>query len=324
MKVALVTTAKDADPYLNSFIKYHFSLGIDHIFLFLDDPNDKFIMSLKHTSRLSLIKNDDVLQSEWQQIKSYKHFKKFVDSEVMARQILNVNIAIRLSKEMNIDWLLNIDADELFYLEGESLHEHFTKLDSAKIDSISYHNHEAIPSSMNIENFFLEVNLFKKNFSLLNPTQRDVLNKNLVRGITYFNYYWNGKSAAKISKDIISRSCHVFSHKPNLLKKLNPFVKYANVKSSSVFPCILHYPSCGFDFYYRKYKLLGDFDNKWFRKGADIKDILPFHVESRDIFQNGTEKDLRRFYKQKYIDDQYKNYDLFMKEGIYFELSVNI
>lgn len=46
---------------------------------------------------------------------------------------------------------------------------------------------------------------------------------------------------------------------------------------------ILHYPSCNFDEYLNKYKILGRFSDKWW---DSIEIPFKFHKESRDAINN--------------------------------------
>ena len=71
---------------------------------------------------------NDVIRKEWETTVSYKkniNFAGFLEKEVMARQILNVELAIRQCLIMNIDWIIHIDCDELFVVNRGTLDDHF-------------------------------------------------------------------------------------------------------------------------------------------------------------------------------------------------------
>ena len=123
----------------------------------------------------------------------------------MARQMLNVQIAINLSANMGIDWLIHIDIDELFYVPGNSVIDHFIDLENRGISNVKYLNLESISTSFDASDFFKEIKHFKLHPSLLNLTQQNFI-KNQVRYLNlplYYLFYMNGKSAAKISKELL-------------------------------------------------------------------------------------------------------------------------
>src|SRR4030095_16612518 len=145
---AIVTTLRNADSVIDSFINYHKLIGFDHIFLFFDDPEDPSMQKAAKYPDVTTIRNDDSLRRVWEQSRLYAEdmsLRRFISTEVMARQELNVEIAIRLSLERNIDWLLHIDIDELFYSKGQTVKEHFKSLSARRVQHISYVNYEAIP-----------------------------------------------------------------------------------------------------------------------------------------------------------------------------------
>src|SRR5258707_6040459 len=115
MKLAIAITVKDCKPYLDIFLHHHFSIGFDHIFLFLDDPSSETVNPGINNAKITVIKNDKELQMQWEKLRSYRHFGEFTQTECMARQILNVDVALKMALELKIDWLLHIDIDELFY-----------------------------------------------------------------------------------------------------------------------------------------------------------------------------------------------------------------
>jgi hypothetical protein len=303
-RAAVVTTLINADKILGSFIKYHQSIGFDHIYLFFDDPNDKAIEKIRSIPNITITRNDDQLKKRWQKTKLYqtkKEYRNYIDSEAMSRQMLNMAVACQMAQEDKIDWLLHIDIDELFYLPNQSVSEHFEELTRNDIASVQYLNYEGIPEEFEIEDFFKDVTLFKKNpghYSFVQQYQYKGRGRN-----DYFNYYKIGKSAARVDR-IDVPLLHDVIVKNEKIKLRTRFYRYQNSartffkkiynSRTPQFPAILHYPICGFGHFIDKYLVLGNFEDKWFGK----IDVIPFHKKSRDIVMAGARVPAEKFYME--------------------------
>src|SRR5215475_10565766 len=116
--VAIVTTLKSPGPSLASFLEYHEAIGFSRFFLFFDDPGDPGIKLARKCALTRIIRSDARLRRAWQRTKTARTnpwFFQYVDAELKVRQTLNVELAINLAEKEDIEWLLHIDADELFY-----------------------------------------------------------------------------------------------------------------------------------------------------------------------------------------------------------------
>ena len=116
-------------------------------------------------------------------------------------------------------------------------------------------------------------------------------------GIKYIAYS-NGKSALNLTSDAIITGVHGFS---------------GGSLFDSQYGKILHYPSCNFNEYILKYKMLGNFGDKWWGR---VEIPIKFHTESRDIINSckNSEKDcedkIRNFYNEKNVlNDNIKESD---------------
>ncbi|MFS8776059.1 glycosyltransferase family 2 protein, partial [Synechococcus sp. W65.1] len=71
---------------LESFIRYHLALGIAHIYIFFDDPEDPAIQVALQFSDVTAIPNDEALQVQ-QALGNvlYPKYGPHVGYEVMAR-----------------------------------------------------------------------------------------------------------------------------------------------------------------------------------------------------------------------------------------------
>jgi hypothetical protein len=192
--------------------------------------------------RVKIFKNN----AQWKfEISNLPNMDQFINDtkEVMSRQITNFTNVRNYAKEDDVSWLLHIDGDELFYPNDKSLNNIFNL---NNIDSITFQNYEMIPKRDNYENCFISGIDFK-----INPV--------------IFNAYSNGKSAVRVNSTAIIAGVHGF---------------YGGNNYASPHGKILHYPSCNFDEYISKYKILGKFEDKWWNS---VKIPFKFHTESRDI-----------------------------------------
>jgi len=273
----IATTVKNPHQ-LNDWIKYHLRIGFNKLYIVFDDENED-ISYIAEDPNVIIFKNNNNWQKELAQLPNMDNYindKK----EVMSRQILNFTNVRRYALKQNIDWLLHIDADELFYTT-EPLNIIFNN----KYDSTLFQNYEMIPDRDNYENWFRDGIYFK-----INP------------GI--YNAYGNGKSAVKVNSDSIIGGVHSF---------------YGGNNTYSDLAKILHYPSCNFDEYIKKYKILGKFGDKWW---DSVKIPFKFHTESRDLItecsameehgiENACEDSVKEYYnKSNVLNDSYNKNDI--------------
>eukprot|EP00293_Proteomonas_sulcata_P004192 CAMPEP_0184318038 /NCGR_PEP_ID=MMETSP1049-20130417/100196_1 /TAXON_ID=77928 /ORGANISM="Proteomonas sulcata, Strain CCMP704" /LENGTH=233 /DNA_ID=CAMNT_0026637649 /DNA_START=150 /DNA_END=851 /DNA_ORIENTATION=- len=64
---------------------------------------------------------------------------------------------------------------------------------------------------------------------------------------------------------------------------------------------ILHYISAGFEQWYSKYKMLGDFSQTWLGNSVPIPQC--FHTVSRDMISSKSETECRRWYNARMVPD---------------------
>ena len=239
INIGISTTVKNPHQ-INDWIRYHLSIGFEKLYIVFDDENEDTSLVTKNPN-VQIFKNN----AEWkQEISQLPNMDQFINEtkEVMSRQITNFTNVRSYAKKDNIDWLLHIDGDELFYPEDNPVYGIF----NVDADSITFQNYEMIPRRDNYDNCFKQGVDFK-----------------VYPGI--FNAYSNGKSAVKVNSDAIIAGVHGF---------------YGGKQHTSPVGKILHYPSCNFDEYINKYKILGKFADKWWNS---VQIPFKFHTESRDI-----------------------------------------
>jgi hypothetical protein len=106
----------------------------------------------------------------------------------------------------------------------------------------------------------------------------------------YFLFYSNGKSAARVNSALMPNGVHSFSATDSF--------RFLPVDSHKP-AYILHYPCCGFEHFWNKYKTLGEFSNKWLGNVDIATSIGPFHTDSRDVVATGDIELAKKFYTER-------------------------
>jgi hypothetical protein len=242
-------------------------------------------------SGVTAIACDATLDKIWQTLPGYPQYGETTNTEVMSRQLLNVEHAMQLARARNCSWLLNIDSDELFFSPGASVGEHFAGLAAAPAETVIYPNCEAIPEREDITDYFREVELFKLPLDLVRLRLAPALahaERTTPALNPFFHFYANGKSAVRLAAaDMAPIGVHRFGRGA---------APTAAAQSQRQF--ILHFACCGFDAFWTKYVTLGRFADKWWGK-FDIADAIgPFHLDARDAVAAGRDAALA-FYRER-------------------------
>jgi len=310
--VAIVTTLRNAGAVIDSFVAYHRAIGFQHLFLFFDDPADPNLEPARKMPDVTAIPHDAALRETWRTLPGYRYHERFIDSEVMSRQILNLEYAIALARKRKLDWLLSIDADELFFSPNENVRGHFAALSATPSETVSYPNYEAVPEVEAIDDFFREVDLFKV------PWARQHLAEALGRAQQttpqlrpFFHFYSNGKPAVRLTPNAPA---------PNGLHEFRRATGETIVGQSSG-QCVLHYACCGFDAFWTKYTTLGHFADRWWDRLDIAAAIGPFHLEARNVVMKGGREQALAFYRERLAITDAKLADKLIEVGILTRLS---
>jgi len=155
------------------------------------------------------------------------------NGELFVRQSLNMEEAIVMALEDNVQWLAHIDGDELIYpgfVEGEEtldFRKALGKIDES-VDSLLLVNWEGVPETPGgaESNIFEEITLFKKHHTDTKSARP-------------FLTYANGKSVARVAPGLRSNGAHRFTTRGVWGKKKKTFVQedFAGAR-------ILHYTYC--------------------------------------------------------------------------------
>ncbi len=291
---AIVTTLRNADPVIDFFIDYHLAVGFWHLILFFDDPEDVSLSRVAQRPEVTAIPNDDALKLEWRETMRYEEVRDTLYGHtysVPSKQILNCEIAIEIALKAGFDWLLHIDVDEIFYCSTMRVDRYFDKLTSSGIENVIFYNNEGIPESFDIQNYFTDVTLFKRNPHFFPPEEYARLEKQIINPSPLFSYgyyikYLMGKSAARVTQSLYPMSrgkggCHRFIH----VDKLD-----AEPHESSEETFLLHFPLCGYDHFVNMYAM----------RGPEFRRKRDFSRDAHRIIMNGDRAESEAFYR-KYI-----------------------
>lgn len=287
--IGLVTTLRDAGDTIGSFIAWHRALGFDRLFLFFDDPHDPDLPRVAALPGITAIPHDAMLTRAWKRLPEYTALAPFTAREVMARQVLNVGVAMELAQQHDLTWLLHIDTDELFFSPNQPLDALF----ATRAETLHFPNFEAVPESAAITDAFRAVDLFKPppgfNAGLASAQGQALLAATPQLPPPFgFHFYTNGKSAVRLdAPGLRPTGVHTFARLDG------------PTRQESAAAYVLHYACCGFEAFWRKYRTLGHFNDRWFGQTDIRTEIGTLHLEARDVVMNGDRQAALDFYRQR-------------------------
>jgi hypothetical protein len=294
-KVAIVITAKNEERLLEHNLNYHFGLGISKAYVYFDGVTDGGPDSIKDIPNVDMQDSIDA--------NTYKHLSflnKFTSNALehhTARQCLNTYDAKLKCEKEGIDWLISIDADELFYPgpDTKDLSLFFKNLE--EFDIIKLPPLEVINKKMSYTNVMLEETLFKtkKNFKFkLDQIYFDIKNPYSQKPFT--TSYWLGHTMGKcilnVKSDMIPKNVHRYETKDG--------IKIKSITKGN----ILHYHIYDFEDFVKKYQ---NFKNRadTFLSGNKIGSLKSLLIQLVND-PNVSKEELRQYYKSNILFDTKK------------------
>lgn len=290
-----------SESWADSWLRYHISIGFSRIYLFFDDPkfDKQLIDTLSNASEyepfLTIVKVDKEHRRRFWTLDENKKLDPeqwllpaygiYLNTCHTSRQIMNVARAGVMAQADDLNWLLHIDADELFWVErlkSGAAPPFFQWLHEQGITHATFFNDEVVPLTPNFDykkrpkDPFHQRLHFKRNLL----TFRDWKKNDLVqrwakeRGVQFFIGYMCGKGAINVKLwgekigslimplDVVSFA--FASRQPGNLTKINedtsvvqPYISAKKVKIAVLTDKarILHYVNS--DFESMKMKLKG-------------------------------------------------------------------
>ena len=221
-------------------MNHHRKVGVEHFYLFFDDPNDRAVAVARRLGCTVILNDRKRQRSMRSEMKSpfVREFCQIYEIEcqldqIMVRQALNCDRAIRLALEAGYDWIAHIDCDEL--ISSRVRLSRLVEQVPLTAGSFGLRPWEGVPEKMVIKNCFEEVSLFKTNPQQLKLSARAqrVFDRNFSER-PFFVSYRSFKSIGRVGPDLKPFGVHRFK---NYDGETNYFPKNAR---------ILHYPQCGF------------------------------------------------------------------------------
>jgi hypothetical protein len=270
MKIAIITQVLNPNTSFFSWLKYHKHLA-DHIFVFFDRYDEINLPFIPKEKGIHYLPGSQV---------------QIYDSPInnnMMRQNENIKKALEFCLEMNIDWLIHIDTDELLFGSREDLEKLFG---NPTVGHVTFKNHEAVPIWAS-DNVFKECQYFKIN------SKFDSWDWSY--SPWFFLAYDNGKSAARVTPELTATGPHRFEKTSG--EHLTNFEE----------PFILHYPNTTYQSWLQKYENLGVFGDYWYDDPKHPNDI-GFYMASRDVYQrckkSGDFTEAENFFKRQILTQE--------------------
>lgn len=211
----------------DTWIEYHLSIGVNYIFLRVEDTPDLKYLINKYPNVFAYYDNQSNKRNNY-----YTQMNR--QKELIEHFIPKMN-------ELNIDWLFHIDSDELICCNSNL--QFILNNVSNKFDVVIFKNYEAIYDNDNLENPFYQCSRFKE--------------KNLLA-------YSNGKSAVRFKKLNLNHKMKDKSDDFGWLgfsphKFIGESIK---LPTSSI--VILHFESSTYENWYEKFSNDSDMDTEAF------------------------------------------------------------
>jgi hypothetical protein len=247
----------------DTWIEYHKSIGVS-----------KFLLSVEDTSYLKEVIDSygDLIEAEYISMDSKDKFYDRNYWTLMDRQKIFVTKSIQRCKELSADWLIHIDTDELLWC-GDSVFDLLNSI-SKDVDYITVKNYEAVYTSDNLENPFLQTNTFIS---------------------SDMTAYDSGKSIGRISPNLEFRGSHAFTG------------KHQNIETKKA--VVLHFESATFEKWFEKFNNITNSYNSSDIKGmkeymiddvkSEIKEVpITFYRDSSRLVKLGDLKKCREYYNK--------------------------
>jgi len=221
------------------WLKYHRNLGIAKFYIRLEDsPGTAEYLR-------TTFPNNDIFFEEGESDKSGNNY-----ITVMDRQNAFVDKSIRMAMKEGIDWVINIDGDELLY-------GNLSVFDDIPNDKKTIHMNNVEAVYTGDENTCFSAKKFLK-----------------CADSAPCRAYANGKAAGRAEEGVNLAGPHFFSYKGKIGGNHNQDISDTELK-------VLHFDSCTFGAWAEKFKHLSN------KKKDDIP--FPFYNESIDNAKNGFE-----------------------------------
>jgi hypothetical protein len=226
-RVAVVTTLRASAAVVRAFVAYYLNSGVEHLFLYFDDPHDAVASTLGGLSNVIV------------QVCTEAHYARMgvaVGAAIEERQRANANEALERARGDGIDWLIHVDSDELVHAE-RGIARALSRV-PPNVDVVTFSLLEAVPSRHEYELPFREISAFRVPARRVRRIMARLLGCGpaLFRG-EYLRGHYASKSAVRVRAPSLARM-DIHAPTPVPSRQLTTVV--------SVEIALLHFESCGF------------------------------------------------------------------------------
>jgi hypothetical protein len=287
----IIATVKGDVRHTLDFANYYLNIGVSHILLYFDDPEDYSIGLLSKKKRVTCIPCTD---SHWQEL-GLSSFD--LDSKILC----NLEHGKELLSSMNIMWAICVDSDELIYVfnENDAIKKILAQ-QKQDVGVIRVRSYESVITKDQYKNRAFSARWFKiqKNDNVWISFFHKILNYNIasVTRKHYFFGHTEGKSFFRTNLNF-----HVVNHhKPKFTSKTIHYIELDELGLLH-FDCML----------YEKWKQRW----MWRVSGETIsicmgpQRLKQFEFISK-IIKNGDEKKLKKLYNKWFFFNKSRIYML--------------
>lgn len=255
----MVTTTKDASGRrFEQWVRYHEQVGIGLFYVFVDDRTKKYDAFSQKKENVKLFSESEMESIRSKLLCNKEQWlvpwirKRGCNAKLFVKQSQNVEMAIEMATEDNVDWIAHIDTDELLFPAGVAnldIRELLREYQPRDIDGIVLPNYEAVPETKGgVQDPFVDATLFKRNYAHADKKTWKKLGGVVVRNKSLPNFflaYANGKSIARVARNRLrSNGAHRFKFRP-ISKSPSSRQRFNEVTHSEA--KILHYPYMNLD-----------------------------------------------------------------------------
>lgn len=297
-KICITTSTSAGLDQILPWIYYHKVIGVTNFLLFVEGKaaaaNTSAVLEsipgVKVVHRTKDLEEKQAKSRIWNETWLASFFFRPCNYELFVKQSLNMEMAIVMAREANMDWIIHLDTDELLHPAGAreySLRQLLLDVPN-NVDMVVFPNYESAIERDDIKEPFSEVSMFKKNYDHVTKETYFGLYKEATRGNpNYFLTYGNGKAAARVQDHL----------RPNGAHRWHNYMKTPNeIKLEEA--AVLHYT----------YTKFSDLTSRRDRCGCkptkeDVKRcfMLEFDRSAFIIASTATEEEMRRWYRDHIV-----------------------
>eukprot|EP00929_Paragymnodinium_shiwhaense_P064725 TRINITY_DN32462_c0_g1_i1.p1 TRINITY_DN32462_c0_g1~~TRINITY_DN32462_c0_g1_i1.p1 ORF type:complete len:874 (-),score=186.47 TRINITY_DN32462_c0_g1_i1:37-2658(-) len=188
-ELAICTVLRNApESVIDSFIRYHWGIGFNHLFFFFDDEEDAGLPVAREFEEMCRSKQVEacsvtiqIMTDQWWDdaratsryyqrkdvAEMYEAVCNNIDSygDEESRQVVAIDMALLEAHRLGVDWFAVLDINECMYVpqKQDCSARRYLGSKPRSVDYVRLWNHEAIPEKTDCEDWFRESTLFQMN-----------------------------------------------------------------------------------------------------------------------------------------------------------------